>query len=302
VQPGDVVVHYDSRQEAIVGVSLAVSRAESAPVFWASRGGYARRAGVQPRWLPGLRIALDHYRPLNVPVTLPDIREHRDELLALRGQIEARAGGRPVYFPWIPYRDTLRTFQSYLVKMPRQAVAIFPHLADAVRQAGAAPAPGTPSPAQEARQAIENAAGKTARSGRGQGFQVDQAVKTAVEVHAMDAAAAYYAPGWDVEDVHGRESYDLICRRGDATKHVEVKGTTTSGTEIILTPNEVTHARTHADTALFVLSGIEIQRDEDGAITATGGTRHVYDPWQIDHGTLIPVGYRYQPPASEGHS
>jgi Domain of unknown function (DUF3883) len=46
----------------------------------------------------------------------------------------------------------------------------------------------------------------------------------------------------DVEDVHGRESYDLICRRGDEVKHVEVKGTTTDGIEVILTPNEVRHA------------------------------------------------------------
>ena len=36
------------------------------------------------------------------------------------------------------------------------------------------------------------------------------------------------------------ESYDLICRRGDEVKHVEVKGTTTDGAEVILTPNEVT--------------------------------------------------------------
>ena len=54
VQPGDVVVHYDSRQEAIVGVSVAASAAEPAPIYWVARGSYARRAGEQARWLPGL--------------------------------------------------------------------------------------------------------------------------------------------------------------------------------------------------------------------------------------------------------
>jgi hypothetical protein len=297
VRRGDIIVHYDSREEAIVGVSTVVGPAEPAPVFWAARGGYARRAGVRPHWLDGLRVPLDRYRPLNVPVKLREIRQHRDELLALRDQLRAQGSGRPLYFPWIPYGDTLRTFQSYLVKMPRQAVNIFPDLAAAIGEAESAPPPGPPSPADEVRQAVEDAAGKAARRGRGQGFQIDQATKTAVEVRAMNAATAYYAPGWDVEDVHGRESYDLVCRRGDATKHVEVKGTTTDGAEVILTPNEVTHARRHPDTALFILSGIQIERDSDGTATATGGTPHVHDPWQIDNGTLIPVGYRYQPPS-----
>ena len=56
-------------------------------------------------------------------MTLEDIRRHRDDLLTVREQIQARAGSQPIYFPWIPYRETLRTFQSYLVKMPREAIA-----------------------------------------------------------------------------------------------------------------------------------------------------------------------------------
>ena len=56
VQPGDVVVHYDSHEEAIVGVSVAASAAEPAPIYWVARGSYARRAGERPRWLPGLRV------------------------------------------------------------------------------------------------------------------------------------------------------------------------------------------------------------------------------------------------------
>jgi hypothetical protein len=125
VQPGDVVVHYDGRQEAIVGVSVASGTAEPAPVYWVSRGGYARRAGAQAQWLPGLRVPLDQYRQLEPPVTLAQIREHKGELLALRERIQARASGQPIYFPWIPYRDTLRTFQSYLVKMPQEAISFF---------------------------------------------------------------------------------------------------------------------------------------------------------------------------------
>ena len=71
-------------------------------------------------------------------------------------------------------------------------------------------------------EAVKDAAGKVARPGRGQGFQLDQDVKVAVEALAMNAAAEFYGLEWDVEDVHGTESYDLICRRGGEVKHVEV--------------------------------------------------------------------------------
>jgi len=142
---------------------------------------------------------------------------------------------------------------------------------------------------------VKDAAGKVARRGRGQGFQLDQEVKVAVEALAMNVATEFYSKAWDVEDVHGTESYGLICRRGDEIKHVEVKGTTTDGAEVILTPNEVRHAQENLYTALFVHSNITIEHHaEDGAITATGRTHHSYDPWHLDEGRLTPLGFRYQ--------
>ena len=150
---------------------------------------------------------------------------------------------------------------------------------------------------------MQDAAGKVGRRGRGQGFQLDQEVKVAVEASAMNMATDFYsARGWTVEDVHGTESYDLICRRGGKVKHVEVKGTTTDGAEVILTPNEVRHAQENEYTALFVLSNITVERAEDGTITATGGQRHRYDPWRLEDGTLRPLGFRYQVPAEQAEN
>ncbi len=103
----------------------------------------------------------------------------------------------------------------------------------------------------------------------------------------MNTAAEFYSTAWDVQDVHGTESYDLICRRGNEVKHVEVKGTTTDGEEVILTPNEVRHAQENPHTALFVVSNIKVERAEDGTVTATGGKHHCYDPWRLNDGTLI---------------
>ena len=121
----------------------------------------------------------------------------------------------------------------------------------------------------------------------------------AVEALAMNMATEFYSKAWDVEDVHGTESYDLICRRGDEVKHVEVKGTTTDGAEVILTPNEVRHAREYPCTALFVVSNITVGRAEDGTVTATGGKHHCYDPWRVGDGILTPLGFRYQVPPAQ---
>jgi hypothetical protein len=135
VGSGDVVIHYDSRQKAIVGVSLTSGSAESTPILWVARQSYALRAGERPRWLPGIRVPLSNYRQLTAPLTLAQIRAKKDEILAIRTCIQAHANGRSTYFPWIPYRDTLRTFQSYLVKVPHEVIALFPSLHEAVEHA-----------------------------------------------------------------------------------------------------------------------------------------------------------------------
>ena len=149
-------------------------------------------------------MALAQYRELESPLSLANIRMRRNALLALRDRIQTRAGDRPIYFPWIPYRDTLRTFQSYLVKMPQEAIDLFPSLREAVDQAQARSSGlASTSPVEQAMQAVLDAAGKVARRGRGQGFQPDQAVKVAVEAHAMNVATEFYGEDWVVEDVHG---------------------------------------------------------------------------------------------------
>jgi hypothetical protein len=115
----------------------------------------------------------------------------------------------------------------------------------------------------------------------------------------MNMATEFYSKAWDVKDVHGTESYDLICRRGHEVKHVEVKGTTTDGGEVIPTPNEVRHARENPCTALFVVSNIVLEWAEDGTVNATGGRHQCYDPWRLNEEALTPVGFRYHVPAPE---
>lgn len=62
VAVGDVVVHYDSAQEAIVGASRVVGSAYPKAIYWAARGTSARRAGVRPSWLPGVAVPWNNSR------------------------------------------------------------------------------------------------------------------------------------------------------------------------------------------------------------------------------------------------
>lgn len=299
VRAGDVVMHYDSVEESIVGVSIATSDQEPTTLYWVARGASARLAGAEPEWLSGVRVPLDHFRGLDPPLSLDELRAQEKAVMDVRASLQALHGPKtPLYFPWVPYRgQPMRTFQSYLVKVPQAVIDLFPALrkaVDDVMAAAVGPFQATPE-VEAAEAALTDTASRDAIR-KGQGYQLDQKVKAAVEAHAMNIATDYFAAAWDVEDVHGSASYDLVCTRGGLEKHVEVKGTTTDGSAILLTLNEVKHARTYKDVALFVLADVVVEREPDGSVVATGGTPIVHDPWNISAGKLKPVGYRFELP------
>lgn len=292
VQAGDVVIHYDSAAERITGVSQATGEFSHEPIWWAARGSYARRAGVKPSWLPGIKVELDGYRALSDPVTLADIRTQRDGLMSMRNRLKRQHPAMSLYFPWIPYREGLRTFQTYLAKFPADALALFPSLDSAIRElAFPVHGPGTVSdPASEAEAHVRAFAGKP---GRGQGFAVDQRAKVAIEVHAMNLAYEHYSSVGTVEDVSRTASYDYAVNVDGREWHVEVKGTTGDGHQVLLTPNEVRHAQGHPYTALFVVSHIRLHVDDQGNLTAGGGDVRIAQPWHLDPRRLEAVGYKY---------
>ncbi len=58
---------------------------------------------------------------------------------------------------------------------------------------------------------------------------------------------------------------------------MEVKGTTSDGTQIILTANEVKHARTYyPQVTLFVLANIQV--DQVSKASPQGGEQKILDP------------------------
>ncbi len=129
---------------------------------------------------------------------------------------------------------------------------------------------------------------------------IDTQVRRAIELRAVQVSTEYYrASGWHVEDTSMQQSYDLRCTYPNKPElHVEVKGTTGTGEQVILTTNEVEHARRqHPNVALAIVSHIQVTIDEKRVPWASGGELRVLEPWTIDEGKLTVTQYTYDVPS-----
>jgi len=104
----------------------------------------------------------------------------------------------------------------------------------------------------------------------------------------MDLATRHYASLWpEVVDVSATQPFDLLRRDGDRELRVEVKGTTSPGLSVLLTRNEVQHARANnGRAALFVVSNIV-----GHATGCSGGTIDIVEPWDIRQDELEPIAF-----------
>lgn len=150
------------------------------------------------------------------------------------------------------------------------------------------------APAKRSRPDVEDTA--TAKSS-GAGYQSDQAKRDACENYAMGRAEKRYKEkGFTVENKSPTESYDLLCTKGKQVVHVEVKGTTTDGSEVELTKGEVESARVKGRrTDLFVVSNIKL-KEINGEFTPSGGKERVFENWQPAQEDLIAIRFRYKVP------
>jgi Domain of unknown function (DUF3883) len=106
------------------------------------------------------------------------------------------------------------------------------------------------------------------------------------------ATRYFESKGWQVEYVGDVASYDLDCLKDGRSLHVEVKGTTSRGEKVLLTRNEVAHARgTDAGLALYVLVGMVLEAGDEPK--AGGGVEVILHPWELDESGLRPLGYEY---------
>jgi hypothetical protein len=157
---------------------------------------------------------------------------------------------------------------------------------------------GIPSEAEEVEKELSAFLGKPKQGG---GFApgLNAAQKKAIEACAMHVSReALEGDDWVVDDVSTNHPFDLLARKGDAEMHVEVKGTTTLGEQVVLTRGEVKHHHTTTTTsALHLVTGITLSGPKDSP-EATGGVLRVICPWKIDPAALDPLAFEYTvPPA-----
>ncbi len=122
----------------------------------------------------------------------------------------------------------------------------------------------------------------------GQGRRALAESRRAVEAYAMQLAISHYSKLWRVvKDVSPNAPFDLLCRNGERELRVEVKGTTSIARSVLLTKNEVQHARENAGrVALFVVSQIVVASEN-----CKGGTISVFEPWDISLDELEPIAF-----------
>lgn len=104
----------------------------------------------------------------------------------------------------------------------------------------------------------------------------------------------FKAEGWSVKDVGANESFDLLLSRGDERCRAEVKGTTSAGTDVILTRAEVeTQRKYYPHNALVVVHSIKLDRTGPEP-TTSGGVLHCTSPWAVHDEDLSVISYAYR--------
>jgi hypothetical protein len=156
---------------------------------------------------------------------------------------------------------------------------------------------GLPSAEESAdyEDAARTAAETANRRATGQGFGASPAANRKVEEHAVERARKHFENrGFTVVE-HGKP-FDLEATKDGKTIFVEVKGTTTDGHTVFLTRNEVDYFRAyHPNTALFIVSGIELSGTEEAPV-AHGGVELKFEPWSPADGDLEVLTWRYTVP------
>ncbi|MGN6405687.1 DUF3883 domain-containing protein [Sinomonas sp.] len=109
-----------------------------------------------------------------------------------------------------------------------------------------------------------------APSATGQGLQMDPEARRAIEDAAQERLMRHYRErGWTVTDTRQGHPYDAIAVRGDERVYLEAKGTQSRGDSVIVTRNEVDHARRHPGLCVMgVWSGM---RFKDGELDPEAG-------------------------------
>jgi hypothetical protein len=127
------------------------------------------------------------------------------------------------------------------------------------------------------------------------GFQSNAEIRGLVEERAMTEAKRELLDLGFNDFVRTAESecYDYTCRRSGTLYYVEVKGTQELGKSVILTRNEVEHAKKYPDSSIFVLVHSIRVRPNGTSFDVSEGTVRVCIPWLLDSEELKPICFSW---------
>ena len=235
IREGDIVLHYDRDEHAILAWSTTVGSAWADTVVWAARGTFARGQGIHPHERPGRRLSLHGPVRLSQPLGLGRIRE-------LRPQLEDIRGARP-YFPFELGSRELRPLQGYVFKLPAAFLELFPELVEVprtpVKSAARLPRPRGRAPLPKGAERPmfvprnEEVRSRQARPWLRDPSEIDRALSSHARTERLVAEAAR-ASDWTPRGIGpGDPPFELLLthRDHDLEVVVEVKSTTTVNEE-----------------------------------------------------------------------
>jgi hypothetical protein len=143
IQPGDIILHYDTnpKRRCIVAYSRADGVAQSKKIEWVAHGTSARNAGIEPYWRPGWSVPLKNTTLLHSQLSLRAI-QRRERAVRKIQENWATASGDARYMPFNFRSDGLRPQQAYLTRFPPALLRLFPELRQILRRTAT---PETPS-------------------------------------------------------------------------------------------------------------------------------------------------------------
>lgn len=267
VQPGDVILHWQGGR-GFVGTSVA-----AAPV------------GVEPRMWAGSRqdcwvVDLAEYEELDDTVSLAEVRAVEPQLKRAR-EVLSEAYSDFKYFPFdFSNKRELRAHQGYLTKFPLE---LFEILALAGLDA---PVLFDPRTGQSDRRSLLAPAGPR--------YLTDTKLRLGVERHSVAVARRWYESRGATHVMELGKPYDLEVTLDRHVRHVEVKGSTIPRVQtVLLTRNEVAHARAFARADLVVVDGIRFETDDAGEYRLSGGELRRWADWVPSEHHLSGLQYEY---------
>lgn len=232
VQDGDIVLHWDTHQKALVAWSRASGGYWQDEIYWG-----AVPAGVEPYNRPAWVHGLDGPFWFEKAIGLAEVQSVGEGVGELRGDLQEATKGA-IYFPFIPYAEDwsrLRPNNPYMTKFPAELVDLIPGLSEELAEAGplpvVPPVPGSSQVGQEYEEANEEPA-----TSEREPFDVDPAVvDRGVAGHAVTQnALAAWVRSKKLDPLRpgpGDPAFDLAWWDAEVLYVAEVKSLTTKNEE-----------------------------------------------------------------------